>query len=249
MNSRITPQSEEQTYGSAPYGAPTIRIKELSADDRPREKALSRGIAALTDTELLTIAIGSGQPGLSALDMARGMLRNVGGRLSGIRAQSIHALIRNNPGIGPAKAVTIAAAFELGVRARDEMPPEQPKVTGPEVVYNYIRRYLETLANEQFWVITLSRSGHITGAFRLSEGGTSSTVVDVKVLMKNVLDRMAENIILAHNHPSGNMTPSTQDCDLTARIKSACDIFGVKLLDHIIVGPASFYSFHSEGRL
>lgn len=234
---------------STPSSSASLRIKELSSDDRPREKAMRQGISALSDTELLTIAIGSGKPGLSALDMARGMLKTAGGRLSGIRAQSIHALISNNPGIGPAKAVSIAAAFELGVRARDEMPPEQPKVTGARGAYNYIRRFIEALPTEQFWVITLSRSGHVTGSFRISEGGTSSTIVDVKVLMKNVLDRMAESIILAHNHPSGNLRPSVQDRDVTRRVKGACEIFGVNMLDHIIVGPSSFFSFNDEGIL
>ncbi|MCM1029038.1 MAG: DNA repair protein RadC [Pseudoflavonifractor sp.] len=230
-----------------PKSSPSIPIRELNDDDKPREKALQHGISALSDTELLTIAIGSGMPGLSALDMARGMLRVAGGKLSGIRSQSLHAMIRSNPGIGPAKAVSIAAAFELGIRCRDEQPLEQPKVDDSNVAYNYIRRYMEWLANEQFWVMTLSRANRITGCFRVSDGGTAATVVDVKILMKNVVDRLASGIILAHNHPSGNMLPSEQDKSLTRKIKGACELFDIRLLDHIIVGPSSYISFLDKG--
>lgn len=226
-----------------------LRIHDLSDDDRPREKALRHGIAALTDTELLTIAIGSGLPGTSALDLARAMLHNAGGRLSGIRAQSIHSLKKNNPGIGPAKAVSIAAAFELGVRCRDEMPDEMPVIRSSRNIYDFIRRRLESLPNEQFWVITLSRANKVTDTIRISDGGTSSTVVDVKLLMKQVVDRLAEGVILVHNHPSGNLSPSAQDRDLTSRIKGACDIFGIRLLDHIIVTPTGYMSFADEGIL
>jgi len=227
----------------------TLRIHDLSDDDRPREKALRHGISSLTDTELLTICIGSGLPGLSALDMARGMLNVAGGKLSGIRTQSIHSMIKNNPGVGPAKAVSIAAAFELGVRCRDESRDEKVQVRSSRDIYDYMRYRVEALPNEQFWVITLSRANHITGEFRVSDGGTSSTVVDVKLLMKQVVDRIADGIILVHNHPSGTMKPSAQDRDLTRRIKGACELFGVRLLDHVIIGPDAYFSFQDEGIL
>lgn len=226
-----------------------LRIHDLSDDDRPREKALKHGISSLTDTELLTICIGSGLPGLSALDMARSMLKVAGGKLSGIRTQSIHSMIKNNPGVGPAKAVSIAAAFELGVRCRDESRSEKVQVRSSRDVYDYMRYRVEALPNEQFWVVTLSRANHITGELKLSDGGTASTVVDIKLLMKEVVDRLAESIILVHNHPSGSMKASTQDRDLTRRIKGACELFGIKVLDHVIIGPTGYYSFQDEGIL
>lgn len=228
--------------------AQEIRITDLKEDDRPREKAMARGISSLSDAELLAIAIGSGLPGRSAISVARSMLSASDGKLSGIRRQSIPALIRNNPGIGPARAVAIAAAFELGVRCRDEKTDtEPPVVQSSKVVYEYMRRELESLPNEEFWYLTLSRSNRITGRYRLSAGGTSMTVVDVKLLMKDVVDRIADCIVLVHNHPSGNMQPSVQDRDLTRRIKGACELFGIRLLDHIIIGPDSYYSFCDNG--
>ena len=226
------------------------RITDLKEDDRPREKAMAHGIASLSDAELLTIAIGSGLPGRSALSVARAMLSAVDGKLSGIRSQSIHALIKNNPGIGPARAVAIAAAFELGMRCRDEQRSDgPPQVTCSRVVYDYIRGKIESLPYEQFWCITLSRSNRITGQFNLSSGGLAATVVDVTLLMKQAVDRLASGIILVQNHPSGNMTASVEDRKITSRIKAACEIFGIRLLDHLIIGPGGFMSFNDEGIL
>lgn len=227
-----------------------LRISDLKEDDRPREKALASGIGALSDAELLAIAIGSGLPGRSAISVARTMLSAAGGKLTELRSQSIHSLIRNNPGIGPARAVAIAAAFELGARCHYEHDSsEPPVVTDARVVYNYIRRELETLPHEEFWCLTLSRANRITSRFRVSSGGLSATVVDVTLLMKAVVDRLAAAIILVHNHPSGNLNPSAEDIRLTQRIKGACDLFGIRLLDHLIVTAAGFFSFTNEGRL
>ncbi len=227
-----------------------LRISDLKEDDRPREKALARGIKALSDAELLTIVIGSGLPGQSALSLARSMLAEAGGKLSDVRSQSIHAMIRNNPGIGPARAVAIAAAFELGVRSYIESKESEPPVAASSrVIYDHIRHELEDLPNEEFWCLTLSRSNRITGRFRLSSGGLSSTVVDITLLMKGVIDRLACGIIVVHNHPSGNLKPSSQDIDLTKKIKGACDIFGIRLLDHLIITQRGYFSFCDEGRL
>lgn len=240
----------KQQHQQQPRPKAEFRIQDLSPDDRPREKALAKGIAALSDTELLTIVIGAGLPGKSAIDVARTMLQNAGGKLSGIRIQSIHELIRRNSGIGPARAVSIAAAFELGVRCRDErQTDENPIVKTPDVAYQYIRSRIEASVIEHFYVITLSQSNRITGCFKVSDGGMSSTMVDVKVLIRMVVDRLAAGIILVHNHPSGNTAASPQDQSLTRRIKDACDIFGIKLLDHLIVTPETYTSFRNEGWL
>lgn len=227
-----------------------LRITDLKEDDRPREKALARGIKTLSDAELLTIAIGSGLPGRSALSVARAMLTGVGGKLSELRKQSIHSLIRNNPGIGPARAVAIAAAFELGARCNDEKEDSTPpQIRSSRDIYSYIRHELEDLPNEEFWCLTLSRSNRITSRFRLSSGGMAATVVDVTLLMKAVIDRMACGIIIVHNHPSGNLNPSPQDLDLTRRIKGACELFSIRLLDHLIITPTSYTSMADNASL
>ena len=227
-----------------------VRITDLKEDDRPREKALAKGIKSLSDAELLTIVIGSGLPGQSALTVARSMLSDAGGKLSALRSQTIHAMIRNNPGIGPARAVAIAAAFELGLRCTAESnDSEPPVITSSRIIYDYIRREIEDLPNEEFWCLTLSRANRITGRFRLSSGGLSSTVVDITMLMKSVVDRLASGIILVHNHPSGNLKPSVQDTDLTRRVREACNLFGIRLLDHLIITPHSYYSFCDAGTL
>lgn len=226
-----------------------IRMTDLSEEDRPREKAMTHGIASLSNTELLTIVIGSGLPGTSALSVAQKMLHDVDNKLSGLRSQSIRALIRNHRGIGAARAVSIAAAFELGVRCRDEQPDEKPQIKCSADIYSYIRGRLEEEPREHFVVLTLSRSNRITGCYKVSEGGTTATVVDVKLLMKEALERLAENIVLVHNHPSGNLKPSLQDIDLTRRIKGAAELFGIRVLDHIIIGRSGYYSFSDEGKL
>lgn len=227
-----------------------IRISDLKEDDRPREKALAKGIKSLSDAELLTIVIGSGLPGQSALSVARSMLADAGGKLSAIRSQTIHSMIRNNPGIGPARAVSIAAAFELGIRCTSESDESQPPVVvSSRTIYDYLRHEIEDLPNEEFWCLTLSRANRITGRFRLSSGGMAATVVDITLLMKGVVDRLASGIAVVHNHPSGNLKPSVQDIDLTKRIKGACDIFGIRLLDHIIITSGGYFSFCDEGRL
>ncbi|MDE5626545.1 MAG: hypothetical protein K2I58_01150, partial [Candidatus Amulumruptor sp.] len=154
-----------------------IRMTDLSEEDRPREKAMTHGIASLSNTELLTIVIGSGLPGTSALSVAQKMLRDVDNKLSGLRSQSIRALIRNHRGIGAARAVSIAAAFELGVRCRDEQPDEKPQIKCSADIYSYIRGRLEEEPREKFVVLTLSRSNRITGCYKVSEGGTTATVV------------------------------------------------------------------------
>lgn len=226
-----------------------MRITDLSEDDRPREKAMAHGIASLTNAELLAIVIGSGLPGTSALSVAQKMLRDVDNKLSGLRSQSIRALIRNHRGIGAARAVSIAAAFEIGVRCRDEQPAEKPQIKSSADIYNFIRGRLEEEPREHFVVLTLSRSNRVTGCYKVSEGGTTATVVDVKLLMKEALERLAESLVLVHNHPSGNLQPSAQDIDLTRRIKGAAELFGIRVLDHLIIGRSGYYSFSDEGRL
>lgn len=229
----------------------TTRITDLNNDDKPREKAIKHGIASLSNTELLAIIIGSGMPGQSVLDLSREMLADAGNKLSLLSCQSIEEMSRKNRGVGPAKAVSVAAAFELGRRCVAEMPQQLPQIRTSADINSYLRANtrLDMIENEEFWAVFLSRSNRVKLARRVSMGGTNSTVVDVKIIMKLAVDSLCEGLILAHNHPSGARRPSVNDIELTRNIKSACEIFGIRLLDHLIITKKEFYSFCDEGTL
>lgn len=226
-----------------------VRIADLSEDDKPREKAMRSGIKSLSNAELLAIVFGGGIPGKSVIDLSRDMLASVDNSLAKLAGMSIGQLSRSYKGIGPAKAVGLAAAFELGMRCRDEQARQQITVTGPEDAYKYVRGYIENLDHEEFWILLLNRANRIMGARCISSGGTAATVVDVKMVARTALDNMASAIILSHNHPSGNLNPSGEDDRLTAKIKGAAELLDIRVLDHIIVAGQSFYSYRDHGKL
>lgn len=225
------------------------RIADLSADDRPREKAMRNDIRSLSNSELLAIILGGGMAGKSVMDLSREMLSSAGGSLERLSRMPIAEMCRAFKGVGPAKAVSLAAAFELGVRCRDEGARQNNMVRNSSDAYSYIRAYLERLDREEFWILTLSRSNRITDAIRISQGGTSATVVDIKLLIKMAVDKLASGIIAVHNHPSGNPSPSGEDDRLTSRIKEAAKLLDIRLLDHLIVAGDSYFSYSDNGRL
>jgi DNA repair protein RadC len=161
----------------------------------------------------------------------------------------IGEVVNKYNGIGPAKAISLAAAFELGCRCRDEEVADDPQIRQSSDVYNIMRNRLERLNYEEFWVLMLSRSNRVIYEERLSQGGTASTVVDIKLLFKSVIDKLASGIILVHNHPSGNCTPSQEDDRLTHRIKDAGTLLDIKVFDHIIITPNNYYSYADNSRL
>lgn len=224
------------------------RIADLNDDDRPREKALSKGIRALSDSELLAILIGGGVPGKSAIDLAREILHSCNNSINEMSQLSIADMSRKFAGIGPAKATTIAAAIELGSRRSSAVKPVSRIRTSSDA-YTLMKQHLENLPTEEFWVIFLKRDNSVRMVERVSAGGTSATVVDTKVVVKKALDFLAAGIILVHNHPSGQMKPSTNDDSLTQRIKKACSLLDINVLDHIIVAGSGYYSYADEGRL
>lgn len=228
-----------------------LRISDLNPDDKPREKALKLGISALSNAELLAIVIGSGLPGHSVLDLSRSMLSQVDNKLSELSRQSIAEMSRKNKGIGPAKSVSVAAAFELGRRCAAESPREELQIRCSSDIDRYLRANtrLALLDHEEFWVLMLSRSNKIKSAVCISQGGTNATVVDVKMILKAAIDSLCEGLVLVHNHPSGNLQPSLQDKTLTTKIKQACEIVSIRLLDHIIIGGNSYYSFSDQGNI
>lgn len=235
----------------SPQARDYVLIQDLAADDRPREKAMCNGIKTLSKAELIAIIFGNGIKGKSVLTMSQELLARNDGRLSTLARKSIKELVKENPGIGPAKAIALAAAIELGMRCRDESPTERPRITGSKSVYSLIRNKLELLNHEEFWVIVLTRSNHVLDMFRLSQGGTAGTVVDSKLLFKKVVEcgDVAASIVLAHNHPSGTLKPSVEDDRLTAKIKEGGKLLDLQVLDHIIVTHESYYSYNDEGRL
>ncbi len=224
------------------------RIADLSEDDKPREKAVSQGIRALSDAELLAILLGTGLQGKSAIDLAREILAECDNDLARLSQMPVMEMVRRFSGVGPAKAVAVAAALQLGQRVK-RSESKSDVVRSSADAYAYMRPYLEHLDAEEFWIIVLSRANHIRRAECVGRGGTAATYVDPKIVMKRALDSMASSIILCHNHPSGNNRPSSQDDALTNRLKQAGEILDIKVIDHLIVCPGCYYSYADNGRL
>ena len=170
----------------SPHVRDYLLIEDLATDDRPREKAMRNGIRSLSKAELIAIIFGNGIKGKSVLTMSQELLANNHGRLSVIARKSIKEIIKGNPGIGPAKAIALAAAIELGIRCQEEAPQDKVRIIGSESVYSHIRGKLQRLNHEEFWIIMLSRSNHVVDTVCISQGGTSMTVVDPKILFKRV---------------------------------------------------------------
>lgn len=226
------------------------RIHDLGDDEKPREKALNLGIRALSDAELVGLIFGGGLPGVSVIDLARLILRDCDNRVDNLARLSMDELMSKYKGVGPAKAVSLAAAFELGRRNREQMA-ENREVTirSSADVAMLMSPSLEGLDYEEFWVLMLSRSNRVKFRRCLSQGGTAGTVVDVKLLMKRAVDCLASGLILVHNHPSGNPKPSVEDDRLTSKIKEAAAYLDMRVLDHIIIARDRAYSYADEGRL
>lgn len=227
----------------------SLRIADLNDDDKPREKAMRNGIRSLSDTELIAILLGGGLPGKSVIDLSREIYESYSHSLSDLARSSIREMCKRFKGIGPAKAITLAAALELGGRRKDIQTEKKPQIKSSEDAYNAIRQRLENIPVEEFWVILLSRANRIVAKECVSRGGTAATVVDVKLIMKHAIEHLASGMILVHNHPSDNVTPSVQDDQLTSKIRQAAQLLDLRVLDHLIIGSASFYSYSDNGRL
>lgn len=227
-------------------------IRNLAPDDKPREKALLNGIESLSATELLAIIFGSGQRGKSVLELSREILLDVDNRLDRLAQLSVSTLSSRYSGVGPAKAISLAAAIELGrrcQRAIESRGSVMAKITSSRDVYNLMRNRLEILSVEEFWVLYLSRANRILAQERISHGGVGATVVDVRLVIKGAIDNLCSGIILVHNHPSGNLSVSQPDRQLTSRIVDAAKLFDISVLDHIIISADGFTSFRDEGCL
>lgn len=227
-----------------------LRISDLSDDDKPREKALRQGIRSLSDAELVAIIFGGGLPGVSVIDMARSVLRDCDNRVDLLADLSMDELMRKYKGVGPAKAVSLAAAFELGRRNTESAASHiDPLIRSSHDIVEIMRPVIGSLKYEEFWVLMLSRANRVTCKRCVSQGGTVATVVDTKLVVKHAVDALASGMVLVHNHPSGNNLPSPQDDSITRKIKECAQILDVKVLDHVIVTRNGYYSYADNGRL
>lgn len=223
-----------------------ISIKDWAKDDRPREKLLIKGKGALSDAELLAILIASGNRHESAVELSKRILQSLGNNLNRLAKLSVNDLIKFK-GIGEAKAISIIASLELGRRRRTADVLEKAKIGGSKDAFQILQLKLEDLPHEEFWVMLLNRANKVIDTKLVGRGGVSSTVVDSKVIFSFALESLASGIILAHNHPSGNLKPSNSDIRLTKKIVDAGKIMEVPVLDHIIVGDNDYFSFADEG--
>jgi len=231
----------EETSGKFP-------ISQWAEDDRPREKLISKGTATLSDAELIAILIGSGNQNESAVDLSKKILASVAKNLILLSKLSISDL-RKFKGIGEAKAVTIAAALELGKRRRSAEAVEPKKITSSKQAHDILQEYLADANYEQFCILLLNRANHLIRAIIVSEGGISGTVADPKKIFKMALENNAASIILGHNHPSGQVNPSEADIALTRKLCQGGSLLDMPVLDHIIVGEENYYSFRDEGKI
>ena len=225
-----------------------MSIKFLSEDDRPREKFLLKGKSALSDSELLAIILGSGNNEDSAVELARKILASVDYNWQKLSKLSIKDLMKFK-GIGEAKAISVAAALEIGSRKAAQEIPEKEKVTSVNDLYKIFSQYLSDLQTEEFWAIFLDQKNHVIYKTQISKGGISGTLVDVRVIFRIAIEHLATSVVVAHNHPTGNLTPSQPDISITRRIKEAGYLLDIKLLDHLIIGENSFFSFSEQGLL
>lgn len=223
-------------------------IKDWSSEERPREKLLLKGPEALTNAELIAILIGSGSGKLTAVDLGRELLKMCHDKLSLLKQQSFTELCQVK-GIGEAKAITIKAAFELNRRLSLEEGQQLIKISSSNDAYKILVPYLGHLKVEQFWVLLLNQANKVLAKHNISQGGITATVVDPKIVFQIALKENATSIILAHNHPSGNLKPSQADISLTEKLKKAGEFLDLKVLDHLIVTQSDYYSFADEGKL
>lgn len=223
-------------------------IRQWAKDDKPREKLLSKGSEALSDSELLAILINQGSKEKNAVELAKEVIRLGKNNLNELGKISIKELMKIK-GIGEAKAITIAAALELGRRRQAGGSLDKFVVTNSTDVANYLHTFLKDYRHEVFAVIFLNRANKINHFEIISKGGISGTVADPRIILKKALEEDAVNVILCHNHPSGSLKPSKADEELTIKIKEAAKYFDIKVIDHIIVSDNGYYSFADEGLL
>lgn len=226
----------------------SFSISQWAEEDKPREKLMAKGAAALSDSELLAILIGSGSTKESAVGLMQRILADCDNNLNTLGKMSLNELMSYN-GIGEAKAITIIAACELGKRRQAVGAAERLDMGSAMAVYEYMLPKMQDLDTEEAWVLLMNQRMRLIKAVRLSHGGLSETAVDVRIILREALLNNATVITLVHNHPSGNTRPSGDDDRLTLRLKKACETMRIYMVDHVIVTDGRYFSYSEEGKL
>ena len=225
-----------------------LNINQWAEEDRPREKMERLGAQSLSDAELLAILVGSGSTKEDAVSLMKRLLGDCNNNLNTLGKKTIHDLCQYN-GIGPAKAITIMAACELGKRRQMEKPEERPELTTATRIYNHMHPLMQDLDTEEFWVLYLNQSQRLIKKQRIARGCISEVSVDVRIIIREAVLCNATIVVACHNHPSGNVMPSKADNDLTKSLLQACNLMRLKFMDHVIVADGQYYSYHESGRI
>ena len=228
--------------------AEKLNINQWAEEDRPREKMMLHGVSALSNAELLAILIGSGNTEDSAVELMRKVLNDYHNNLSELGKASIDELCRFK-GIGPAKAITILAASELGKRRKEEGVEERRTILSSKDVYECLYPLMCDLPTEECWVLLLNQASKLIDKVKISAGGLSATAVDVRCILREALLKRASAIALCHNHPSGSIRPSREDDLLTKQVAQASECMNIRFIDHVILTDGAFYSYADEGRI
>lgn len=224
----------------------TLKISQWAEEDRPREKLERLGTQALSDAELLAILIGSGSPKEDAVSLMKRILNDCNNNLNTLGKLTIHDLCQYN-GVGPAKAITILAACELGKRRQLETVEERPDIGTATRIYNHMHPILQDKDVEEFWILLMNQNHRLIKKVCIAHGGISEVSVDIRIIMREAVLANATILAVCHNHPSGSLSPSRMDNDLTHSIQNACRLMRIHFLDHVIVTDGAYYSYHEEG--
>ena len=225
-----------------------LNINQWAEEDRPREKMARLGPQALTDAELLAILVGSGSPKEDAVSLMKRILNDCHNNLNTLGKKSIDDLCHYN-GVGPAKAITILAACELGKRRQMKSPEERPDLGTATLIYHHMHPVMQDMDTEEFWALYLNQNHRLIKKMCIARGGLSEVSVDVRIIMREAVLCNATILVVCHNHPSGSIRPSRPDDDLTQSIKHACSVMRLKFLDHVIVADGQYFSYHESGKL
>ena len=225
-----------------------LNINQWAEEDRPREKMERQGAQALTDAELLAILVGSGSPQEDAVSLMKRILADCNNNLNTLGKLTIRDLCLYN-GVGPAKAITILAACELGKRQQMEKAEERPDLGTATKLYNHMHPVLQDCDVEEFWLLLMNQNHRLIKKVRISHGGITETAVDIRIIMREAVLANATILAVCHNHPSGNLRPSTYDTDLTIQIQRACQLMRIHFMDHVILADGGYYSYRESGRL
>lgn len=220
-----------------------LKITDWAEEDRPREKMRLKGISSLSDAELLAILIGSGNKSETAVELSQRILHSVKNNLNSLGKLEINDLIKNFKGIGEAKAITIVAALELGKRRKLSDTEKQMQIESSVSVFDLFQPILGDLRHEESWILLLNRANKVIKKQQVSKGGISGTLIDIRLIVKEAIENLASSIILIHNHPSGKVEPSEEDNRITKRLKDACCLLDIALIDHLIVADDSYFSY------